>query len=66
MFYEFFDYCGRLKVGRLKVDRLLWDKWPLEHRLRVIDQGTCHVEDNLAKIDLITSFVVGLLKANTI
>ena len=51
--------CKRCVEGEyllpLPRDRLLWDKWPLEHRLRVIDQGTCHVEDNLVKIDLETA-----------
>eukprot|EP00984_Skeletonema_dohrnii_P011210 scaffold4458_cov189-Skeletonema_dohrnii-CCMP3373.AAC.5 len=39
----------------LPQDRTLWEKWPLEHRLRAIDQGERHGQDNLVSIDLETA-----------
>lgn len=52
--------CKRCVEGEYVVslpqDRTLWEKWPLEHRLRVIDQGEGHGEDNhLVSIDLETA-----------
>lgn len=52
--------CKRCVGGEFLVslpqDRALWEKWPLEHRLRVIDQGRGHSEDNnLVSIDLETA-----------
>ncbi len=43
-------------VVSLPQERTLWEKWPLEHRLRVIDQGEGHGQDNnLVSIDLETA-----------
>jgi hypothetical protein len=51
--------CKRCVEGECLVslprDRMLWGKWPLEHRLRLVDQGTSHGQDNLVKIDLETA-----------
>lgn len=52
--------CKRCVEGEYVVslpqDRALWEKWPLEHRLRVIDQVEGHGQDkNLVSIDLETA-----------
>lgn len=51
--------CKRCVEGdcliSLPRDRMLWEKWPLEHRLHLIDQGASHGQGNLMKIDLETA-----------
>ena len=52
--------CKRCAEGEFVVllpqDRTLWGKWPLEHRLRVIDQGERNGEENnVERVDLETA-----------
>ena len=54
--HDFICCCKRCSEGgsliQLPRDRLLWTKWPLEHRLRAINQVDRHTQEDIVSVDI--------------
>lgn len=54
--HDFICCCKRCEEGgsfiQLPRDRLLWEKWPLEHRLHVLNQGDRHAQEDIVSVDI--------------